>query len=248
MLRIKSLSKTYMNESKVIEVLRDIDINISEKEFVVIIGKSGCGKTTLLKCISGLVNPTKGEINLNDNKIVKPNKDIGFVFQDFSLFPWLTIRENFEFGLKLKKLSKSKINEIVNYYLNITELKNFEDSYPKDLSGGMKQRVAIGRTLANDPKVILMDEPFGSLDSQTRTKMQEFLIKLWEKEHKTIVFVTHDIDEALLLADKIYIISKKSGNISICLNIHFNRPRKLEIKNTLKFMKLKNKIIHLMEQ
>ena len=112
----------------------------------------------------------------------------------------------------------------------------------------MKQRVAIGRTLANDPKVILMDEPFGSLDSQTRTKMQEFLIKLWEKEHKTIVFVTHDIDEALLLADKIYIISKKSGNISICLNIHFNRPRKLEIKNTLKFMKLKNKIIHLMEQ
>ncbi len=248
MLKIKSLSKTYMNENKEIEALRNIDVNINEKEFVVLVGKSGCGKTTLLKCIAGLINPTKGEVNLNGKKIIKPVKDIGFIFQDFSLFPWLTVRENIEFGLRLQKKSKKEIDDIVNYYLNITGLNNFADTHPKNLSGGMKQRVAIARTLANSPKFILMDEPFGSLDNLSRTKMQKFLIELWEREHKTIVFVTHDVEEALLLADKIYVMSKRPGNIFECLNIHFKRPRKLELKNSKEFIELKNKIIGLLEE
>lgn len=247
MLQIKSLSKTYEELKKSIEVIRNLNINIKEKEFVVFVGPSGCGKTTLLKCVAGLIRPTKGEINLNNKNITKPDKDIGIVFQDFSLFPWLTVRENIEFGLKLKNLSKKKIDKVVDYYLEITGLKNFAGVYPKSLSGGMKQRVAIARTLANNPKIILMDEPFGSLDNLTRNKMQEFLTELWEKEDKTIIFVTHDVEEAIFLADKVHVLSKRPMTFIKTFKIPFKRLRKHGLKQTKQFFDLRNKISNLLE-
>lgn len=246
MINIKSLSKTY-NPKNPVEAIKDINLNINKNEFIVFVGKSGCGKTTLLKCMGGLIKPSEGEIKVDGIRITKPNSDIGFVPQDFSLFPWLTVRKNVEFGLRLKKFSDEKINGILNHYLDITNLQNFADMYPKNLSGGMKQRVAIARTLANNPSVILMDEPFGSLDSITRIKMQKFLTGLWEKEQKTIIFVTHDIEEALFLADRIYILSERPGKIIASLKVPFKRPRKLQLKDTSEFSKLKNRLINILE-
>src|SRR3989344_6953893 len=172
MLDVKKISKNYKNRDKVNRVIEEISFNIKKGDFVSFVGQSGCGKTTLLKLISGILKVDSGEIFVDDKKITKPDKNIGMVFQDFSLFPWLTVKENIEFGLKISNTNDKERNKIVEHYLNVTGLKEFVDTYPKSLSGGMKQRVAIARTLANKPKVILMDEPFGSLDSLTRSSMQ----------------------------------------------------------------------------
>jgi len=248
MLNIKSLSKTYHNEDKKIYAIKDINLDINEGEFIALVGPSGCGKTTLLKCVAGILNPTTGKIILGTKKITSPDKDVGMVFQDFSLFPWLTVRENIEFGLKIRNIPLEERNRLVNHYLNVTKLKEFADTYPKYLSGGMKQRVAIARTLANNPKVILMDEPFGSLDNLTRSSMQEFLTELWEKEHKTILFVTHDVEEALFISEKVYILSKRPATIKTSFDVPFKRPRKHELKQSKEFFKLRNKIVDLLER
>ena len=242
MLSIRSLSKTYENGDKKTEAIENISVNIKEKDFVVFVGQSGCGKTTLLKCIAGILGPTKGDVILYGKKIVKPDKDIGMVFQDFSLFPWLTVKENIEFGLRIRGLNPKERIKIVEHYLNVTKLMDFAYAYPKSLSGGMKQRLAIARTLANDPELILMDEPFGSLDNITRTSMQEFLTNLWEKENKTIIFVTHDIEEAVFLGDKIYVMSKRPATIIKGFKVPFKRPRLHNLKHTEKFFAFKNKI------
>lgn len=237
-----NLTKSYQDGKRTTEVIDGIKLSIKEKEFVVFLGASGCGKTTLLKCIAGILKPTSGEIILDGEKIIEPNKEIGVVFQEFSLFPWLTIRENIEFGLKINKRSNKELKDIVDHYLNITELTDFASHYPKSLSGGMRQRVAIARTLANNPKIILMDEPFGSLDSQTRLKMQEFLINLWEKERKTILFVTHDVEEAIFLANTVYLLSHRPTIIKKIFKVPFKRPRLHDLKYTQKFFKLKKEI------
>jgi len=242
MIKVTKLTKSFQNGEKINEVIRDISFNIKKGDFVSFVGPSGCGKTTLLKLISGLIDKEKGDILVNDKKVTKASKKIGMVFQDFSLFPWLNVRENISFGLRLKKTSQEKINKIVNHYLEITELKEFAESYPNSLSGGMKQRVAIARTLANNPQLILMDEPFGSLDNFTRSSMQEFLTRLWEKEHKTIIFVTHDIEEALFLSNKIYILSKRPTLIKKEFDVNFKRPRKHSLKKTKEFFDLRNKL------
>ncbi|NQU79049.1 ABC transporter ATP-binding protein, partial [Candidatus Woesearchaeota archaeon] len=201
MLEIKSMSKKY----GIMSIIDSITMDISDKEFVAIVGPTGCGKTTILKCIAGLVKHSGGSITLDSRRVKKEGKEIGFVFQDYSLFPWLTARENIEFGLRLGKFPEQHIEQSVGRYLQITGLEAFADCYHPDLSGGMQQKVAIARTMVTDPRLVLMDEPFASLDSLTRTDMQQFLLELWEKEKKTIVFVTHDIDEALLLADKVFV-------------------------------------------
>lgn len=242
MLKIKSLSKTYEKGIRRVEAVKNLTINVEENEFIALVGPSGCGKSTLLKIIAGILKPTKGEVFLEDKRITTANKNIGVVFQDFSLFPWLTVRENIEFGLKVRKVPEKERKEIVDHYLNATNLKDFADLYPKSLSGGMKQRVAIARTLANSPKIILMDEPFGSLDNLTRSSMQKFLTNLWEKDHKTIIFVTHDIEEAIFLADKIYVLSKNPAQIISEWKIPFERPRLHELKSKEGFFILKNKI------
>jgi len=242
MLKINKLSKNFQNGEKITEVIKDISFNIKRGNFVSFVGQSGCGKTTLLKIISGLIDKDQGEILVNDKKIFRASKDIGMIFQDFSLFPWLNVRENIAFGLRLKNISQEKINKIVNHYLEITGLKDFADAFPNSLSGGMKQRVAIARTLANDPQLILMDEPFGSLDNFTRSSMQEFLTNLWEKEHKTIIFVTHDIEEAIFLSNKVYLLSKRPTSIKKEFDVNFKRPRKHSLKKTKEFFDLRNKL------
>lgn len=240
MLSIKSLSKVY--EDTEVVAIKDITIDVEEGEFAVLLGPSGCGKTTLLKCIAGIIKPTKGEVTLDDKNVVEPDKDIGMVFQDFSLFPWLTVRENIEFGLKIRDVSLKERNRIVKHYLDVTELEEFADTYPKYLSGGMKQRVAIARTLANNPKVILMDEPFGALDNLTRSSMQEFLTNLWEKEHKTIIFVTHNIEEGIFLGDKVYVLTNRPASVKREYTIPFKRPRLHKLKSSPTFFSFRNRI------
>ncbi len=246
MLKVNKISKSYKNKEKIINVIKEISFNIKDGDFVSFVGPSGCGKTTLLKIISGILQADAGEIFVKDKKITKAGKDIGMVFQDFSLFPWLTVRDNISFGLKLKNTPRKEINKIVNHYLDITGLTDFANAYPNSLSGGMKQKVAIARTLANNPKIILMDEPFGSLDSLTRSSMQEFLTKLWEDEHKTILFVTHDVEEALFLSNKIYVLDKRPTKFKEEIDVDFKRSREHFLKHSKKFFDMRNRIIDLL--
>lgn len=242
MLELKNISKVYTNEGQKVEAIKDLDLVIKEREFIAMVGPSGCGKTTFLKIIAGLIEASEGEVILDGKKVVGPGKDRGLVFQNFTLFPWLTVKENIEFGLNLQNIDSKKKEETVNHYLNITGLKDFAHFYPKNLSGGMQQRVAIARTLANNPKILLMDEPFGSLDSQTRSQMQEFLTKLWEAEHKTILFITHDVGEAVFLADKVYVLGKRPMQIKNVFDVPFPRSRKHDLKHSTEFFEFENKI------
>jgi len=242
MLKVTNVSKVYTNESRRVKAIEDLALSIKEGEFVAMVGPSGCGKTTFLKVIAGLISASHGEVLFDGVKIIGPGKERGMVFQGFTLFPWLTVRENIGFGLEMQKLSRKKKNEITNHYLAITGLKDFSNAYPKSLSGGMQQRVAIARTLANNPKILLMDEPFGSLDSQTRSQMQEFLTKLWETEHKTILFITHDVREAIFLADKVYVLSERPMHIKKVFTVPFSRPRKRALKRSKEFFEFEGKV------
>lgn len=247
MLEITNISKIYSNDGKRIEAVKDFSLSLDEHKFIALVGPSGCGKTTFLKIIAGLISASGGDVVLDGQKIFSPGKDRGLVFQQFTLFPWLTVRENISFGLDLQKLESKKKTEIVNHYLDATGLQDFAEFYPKDLSGGMQQRVAIARTLANNPKILLMDEPFGSLDSQTRSQMQELLTKLWETEHKTILFITHDVSEAVFLADIVYVLGKRPMEIKNKFDIPFARPRIRALKNMNQFFEFENKIAQELE-
>ncbi len=247
MLKISNISKTYDNNGQLIEAVKDVSLTIEDRQFVALVGPSGCGKTTLLKIIAGLVEASSGEVILDGKKILEPDKERGMIFQGFSLFPWLTIKENIAFGLNLQSLSAQKKKTIIQQYLSITGLSDFANAYPKNLSGGMQQRLAIARTLANDPKVLLMDEPFGSLDSQTRSRMQEFLTKLWEDDRKTILFVTHDVEEAIFLADTVYLLSQRPAQIKQVFKVPFDRPRLHELKYSQEFFKLEKEIAKQLE-
>ncbi len=247
MLELNNVSKTYTQNSQQVEAVKNLNLSVKEREFIALVGPSGCGKTTLLKIIAGLVCASSGEIILDGKKILNPGKDRGLVFQQFTLFPWLTVRENISFGLDLQKLDSKKKTEIVNHYLGVTGLQDFAEFYPKNLSGGMQQRVAIARTLANSPKILLMDEPFGSLDSQTRSQMQEFLTKLWESERHTILFITHDVGEAAFLADTVYVLSKRPMEIKNTFSVPFARPRIHTLKHTKEFFDFENRITRELE-
>lgn len=248
MLQIKDLKKIYTTDGRLTEAFNDFNLEVKEGEFVVILGPSGCGKSTLLRMVAGLESITDGTIELDEKRVLTPGQERGMVFQSFTLFPWLTVYENIAFGLRLRKINESEVKRIVERYLEITGLMDFAQFYPKDLSGGMQQRVAIARTLANDPKVLLMDEPFGSLDSQTRGKMQEFLTQVWEKEKKTIIFITHDVTEAIFLADKVYVVSPRPMKIKKVHEIKFSRPRLHTLKHTEEFLKLSVEIADELEQ
>ncbi len=237
MLNIKSLSKVYIHNNKKIEILRNINLKINKGEFVVIVGPSGCGKTTLLKCIAGLTSYSQGSIDFKNKNI-----NLGMIFQNFSSFPWLTVKENIEFGLNINQIDSKKRDKIVNHYLITTGLKDYAHFYPKNLSGGMKQRVVLAMVLANNPQIVLMDEPFGSLDSQTKSLMQELLLNIWNKDQKTILFVTHDIEEAIFLADRIYVMGTKPGEIKEEIKVNIPRPRNAEIKLSNKFLDIKKRI------
>lgn len=223
---VKGLNKIFADsKGNEVHALQDIDISVKEKEFTVIVGPSGCGKSTLLNIVGGLEKANSGTVEV-DGKLVKAaGVDRGMVFQGYSLFPWLTVQQNVEFGLKIKKIAKKERNEISNKYIDIVGLRGFENALPKQLSGGMKQRVAIARTLANNPAMLLMDEPFGALDAQTRLVMQELLSEISKTTETTVLFITHDIDEALLLGDKVYVMTRRPGTIKEELMINFSRKR-----------------------
>ncbi len=225
MLTISGVSRFFESETGTVEALRDINLNVFDKEFMCFIGPSGCGKTTLLRIVAGLDQPTSGEVLLDGKVIKSPDPERGMVFQEYSLFPWRTIIDNVAFGLEIKGVPKKERYEIARKYLKMVGLEAFEQSYSYELSGGMRQRVAIVRALANDPKVLLMDEPFGSVDAQTRNLLQGELLRIWGEERKTVLFITHSIDEAVYLADRVVVLSARPGQIREILEIDLERPR-----------------------
>jgi NitT/TauT family transport system ATP-binding protein len=222
-----ALSKTFpgRGSGESIHVLDKIQHRIENGRFVSIIGPSGCGKTTLLRIIASLEKASAGNVLLDGKELVQGLEEIGMVFQEYALFPWRTTLQNIEMGLEIRGVSKDKRRSTAMEYIKTFDLSGFENHYPRELSGGMKQRVAIARTLVMNPRVVLMDEPFGSLDSQTRNAMQEFLLRIWQKRTDTILFVTHNVDEAVFLSDEIVVFSKRPARIIKILKIEYPRPR-----------------------
>jgi NitT/TauT family transport system ATP-binding protein len=212
-----------MEES--IHVLENLQHRIENGRFVSIIGPSGCGKTTLLRIIAGLERASSGRVLLDDKELVQGSEEIGLVFQEYALFPWRTTLQNIEMGLEIKGVDKEKRRSTAMEYINMFSLGGFEHRYPKELSGGMKQRAAIARTLVMNPRVVLMDEPFGSLDSQTRNGLQEFLLGIWGRRKDTILFVTHNVDEAVFLSDQIIVLSRRPARIVKSFEVRLQRPR-----------------------
>lgn len=222
-----------------IEAIRDFSIEIEPEEFVCIIGPSGCGKSTVLNVIAGFVDCTRGSAKINGKEIKEPSLECGVVFQDHALFPWLNVLENTGFGLRMQQVDKKTRRRIAQEKIEQVRLKGFEAKYPHELSGGMKQRVGIARILASNPRVMLMDEPFGSLDAQTREMMQELLLEVWDQYRATVIFITHDLDEAIFLSDKIIMMSARPGTIKDVFINPIPRPRKLDVTTSSEFMELK---------
>ncbi|CAE6953222.1 taurine ABC transporter ATP binding subunit [Pseudomonas marincola] len=246
-LRVDNVSLRYRTPSgSTFSALENVSFEVPDQQFAVIVGPSGCGKSSLLYLTAGLAEPSDGEIYVGGAKVDGPGADRGMVFQSYTLFPWLTVRENIEFGLKRKRIAAAERKEIVDFYLNEVGLNNFADNYPKQLSGGMMQRVAIARALANDPQILLMDEPFGALDSQTRMQMQQLLLRIWEHSKKTVVFVTHDIDEAVLLGDRVYVMGARPGRIKEILDVPIERPRTMDMVMEPDFIRMKRQILGLL--
>jgi len=227
--------------------LNGISFHVERNEFCVIVGPSGCGKSSLLYLIAGLEDRTDGTIRVGDKTVTEPGPDRGMVFQGYTLFPWLTVAQNVEYGPKRKGFPAGERKDIVDHYLAEVGLSKFANHYPSQLSGGMKQRVAIARALANDPEVLLMDEPFGALDSQTRHSMQKLLLRVWENTKKTVLFVTHDIDEAILLADRVVVMSGRPGQIKKEIRVDIPRPRTMDIVMEPSFIAMKREILDLLK-
>jgi NitT/TauT family transport system ATP-binding protein len=212
--------------SQAVEAIGRVDFDVCEGEFICILGPSGCGKSTLLSLIAGLERPTRGKITLGDKEVTGPGSDRGMVFQDYALLPWKTVRRNIELGPKLQGKSRAQQKEIAEHFIDLVSLRGFEDHYPHALSGGMRQRVAVARTLAAEPAVILMDEPFGALDALTRGMLQQELVGIWKKTGKTILFVTHSVDEAAFLADRVVVLTPRPSRIGEIVTVPTERSRR----------------------
>ena len=219
--------------------LQATDLDVAENDFITILGPSGCGKSTLLRIVAGLDRQTAGEVMLEGRRIDGPGADRGMVFQSYTLFPWLTVRDNVCFGLRERGMARAEQLDTANTFLAKVGLRGFENHYPKQLSGGMQQRVAIARALANGPRMLLMDEPFGALDHQTRELMQELLLGIWEAEKKTVLFVTHDIDEAVFMGSRVVVMSARPGRIKLDRRVDLPHPRHYSVKTTPAFTELK---------
>jgi ABC-type nitrate/sulfonate/bicarbonate transport system ATPase subunit len=219
--------------------LQATDLDVAENDFITILGPSGCGKSTLLRIVAGLDRQTAGEVTLEGRRIDGPGADRGMVFQSYTLFPWLTVRDNVCFGLRERGMNRAEQLEVADAFLAKVGLRGFEHHYPKQLSGGMQQRTAIARALANGPRMLLMDEPFGALDHQTRELMQELLLGIWEAEKKTVLFVTHDIDEAVFMGGRVVVMSARPGRIKLDRAVQLPHPRHYSVKTTPAFTELK---------
>lgn len=236
-LEIRNLSKEFKLKSHTVEVLNNIELTVEKGEFLSIVGGSGCGKSTLLRLVVGLERDFSGEILVSNAKVTGPEKKVGMVFQEHRLFPWLTVKENVGFGLL--DIEKSRKESLVQEHIELVGLSNFTNAFPHQLSGGMQQRVAIARALVNKPEVLLLDEPFGALDALTRIKMQQEILRIWQRERTTMVMVTHDIDEAIFLGDRVAVMSNRPGTIKKIVEVPLSRPRD---RNNLDFVKIKRDI------
>jgi NitT/TauT family transport system ATP-binding protein len=248
-LRIREVSVTFRTRKGAELVAVDrLSLDVADREIISIVGPSGCGKSTLLRLIAGLVRPSSGEIWLDGHQVMDPGADRGMVFQSYTLFPWLTVQGNVEFGPRLRGVTDATRQEAARRFINMVGLVGFEHAYPKELSGGMMQRVAIARALANDPEVLLMDEPFGALDAQTRAFMGELLLDIWQKSPKTILFVTHDIEEALFLGDRVYVMTARPGRFRAEVSLTLPRPRTLEVTTSEEFVSAKRRVLAMIRE
>lgn len=248
----KNINRQYSirqgNEKKDFTALKDFNLEIKKGEFFTIVGPSGCGKSTFLDILAGLSHPSSGEIYIDNKLITGPALDRGIVLQGYALFPWRTVRQNIEFGLGIKKVPKSERKDISDKFINLVDLNGFEDRFPHELSGGMRQRVAIARALAYDPEVLLMDEPFAAVDAQTRETLQEELLNIWEKTNKTIVFITHSIDEAVFLADRVAVMTSNPGTIKEIVKVDLPRPRNYgNVRTSPNYNLIKHKVWELLQ-
>jgi NitT/TauT family transport system ATP-binding protein len=247
-LQIENISKTFTRKNKAsVEALRDINLSIGEGEFVAIVGASGSGKSTLLRIIDGLLPPTQGAVFVDGDRIGRPGRDRAMVFQQDALLPWKTVIENVAYGLTLARLPKVAAQRIGQKFVDMAGLRGFEHHYPHQLSGGMRQRVNVARALAVDPKILLLDEPFAALDAQTREIMQTELLSIWQETRKTVVLITHQIDEAVFLADRVIVFSARPGSVRQQVPIDLPRPRALELKRQPEFVALVDRIWKMIE-
>ncbi|PYV42018.1 MAG: sulfonate ABC transporter ATP-binding protein [Acidobacteria bacterium] len=250
---LRHVSRVFLSpQGDRIEALRDVNLEVEDVysaqgrdvgEFRVLLGPSGCGKSTILRCVAGLDHPTSGEVLVNGKPVTGPGRDRGMVFQKYTSFPWLTVADNIGYGLNLNATPAAEQQKVVAQLIQAVGLSGFEKAYPDSLSGGMQQRVAIARTLAVRPEVILMDEPFGALDAQTRSEIQQLLLRIWEETASTILFVTHDVEEAIYLADRLFIVSPRPGTIMEDIPVPFGRPRDPAVKQTKEFQELVHYIL-----
>lgn len=244
MIRLRNLSKVFSDEKHTVRAIEGFNLEVGEGEIVCLLGPSGCGKTTVLRMIAGLEPMTAGSISVRDRSVTGAGSDRGMVFQEFALFPWRTVRSNIEFGLEIKQVPLEERHRISSKLIDLVGLIGFESAHPGKLSGGMKQRVGIARALANDPAVLLMDEPFGALDAQTRNLMQKELLRIWSATGKTILFVTHSVDEAVFLADRIVVMTARPGRVKEDITVSLPRPRD---RTSTEFIAVRSKVLSVLE-
>jgi NitT/TauT family transport system ATP-binding protein len=242
-LEVRGISKVFRQAGKhQIPVLADLSFAVADLEFVAVIGPSGCGKSTFLRIVDGLMNPDSGSVLIDGTEVKGPGRGRAMVFQGFDLFPWRTAIENVAFGLEMQSLNAAERRQTAQHYINLVGLSGFEQAYPFQLSGGMQQRIGIARALAIKPSILLMDEPFGALDVQTRELLQDELLHIWQREQKTVLFVTHSIEEAIYLADRIVVFTPRPARIDRIIEVPFGRPRSEELKTTVHFGELRREI------
>ena len=241
-LEVKNLGKVYKSAKGDVTALRDINFKTHRREFVCVIGPSGCGKSTLIRILAGLESHTSGDVLLDNKPVSGPGRDRGMVFQGYTLFPWLSVRKNVMFGLQMNGMGREEAEREADLWLELVGLEKFANAYPHELSGGMKQRVAIARALVNQPRILLMDEPFGALDAQSRSKMQAHLLEIWRNVDITILFITHDLDEAILLADRILVLKAHPGEVQELIEVPVPRPRSAEQSISPEFLATKARL------
>lgn len=248
MIEIQAVTKEFAKGERHVLALDDISLGVAEREFVAILGPSGCGKSTLLNMVAGFDRPTRGVVRVDREQIADPSPRRGVVFQEPALFPWFSVMENVLFGPKTQRQPAAEYRIRAAQILEQVGLRGFETSYPAELSGGMRQRVGIARVLIMQPQVLLMDEPFGSLDAQTRMLMQELLLQVWERHHQTVMFITHDIEEALLLADRVCVMTARPGRLKKSIDVGIPRPRAIEVTTSPEFNALRREVLALIRE
>ncbi|MGH8682033.1 MAG: ABC transporter ATP-binding protein [Burkholderiales bacterium] len=241
---VENLSRTFpgVHGGEPVRALEPADLRVAANDFITILGPSGCGKSTLLRIVAGLDQPSTGQVKLDGRVVTRPGRDRGMVFQSYTLFPWLTVKQNICFGLREKGVAPAEQDRIAVHFIDRVGLRGFADHYPKMLSGGMQQRTALARALANDPRILLLDEPFGALDHQTRALMQELLLGIWEADRKTVLFVTHDIDEAIFMANRVAVMTARPGRVKSDVRIDLPHPRHYTVKTTPEFSAYKARL------